>query len=207
MTTETTNQAMVSVELTDCELIARFLDHGDRDAIDELFERYYERVFFLILKNCRNTHDAEEIRHKTFISAFESLNKFEGRSSFYTWICRIAINETISFHRSSYNKQRNNLISVDKLNENDKLPEQLQDIADPFVNFKNLELRERLNQANDMLSPEDKIVLQLRLIDELGLAEIAQKLELKLSAAKMRLHRALTKLRELLGGSEFMEDF
>ncbi|MDY2573995.1 MAG: RNA polymerase sigma factor [Fusobacterium necrophorum] len=64
---------------------------------DEIFEQYFDKVYYKVLGIVKNSNDAEDISQEVFISVYKNLKKFKGESSIYTWIYRIAINKTYDF--------------------------------------------------------------------------------------------------------------
>ena len=70
---------------------------GDREASAELIRRYRERIYRTILRFTRNPADADDLFQETFLHVFRSLRSFGRRSSFYTWIYRIAVNQCLNF--------------------------------------------------------------------------------------------------------------
>ena len=74
---------------------------GDSDAMERLILKYQNRLYNVILKICANTDDAAELAQETFVKIIENIDKFEGRSSFYTWAFRIAVNLTLNYCKSS----------------------------------------------------------------------------------------------------------
>lgn len=73
--------------------------NGDRQAFEALVKRHQERILAIALRYTRTRHDAEDVLQQTFQKAFLYLHRFEGRSSFSTWLTRIAINEALMFLR------------------------------------------------------------------------------------------------------------
>ncbi|RXZ70057.1 RNA polymerase sigma factor [Fusobacterium necrophorum] len=64
---------------------------------DEIFEQYFDKVYYKVLGIVKNSDDAEDISQEVFISVYKNLKKFKGESNIYTWIYRIAINKTYDF--------------------------------------------------------------------------------------------------------------
>ena len=79
------------MELSDRELVQQ-CQSGDVDAFQELVSRYHQKVYQVILGMLRNPEDAMEVSQETFFRAFRKIKSFQGGSSFYTWIYRIAVN-------------------------------------------------------------------------------------------------------------------
>ena len=88
---ETTN-----ISIDDSVLIEQYR-RGDSGAMERLIIKYQNRIYNVILKICANTADAAELSQETFVKVLENIDKFRGKSSFYTWLFRIAVNLTISY--------------------------------------------------------------------------------------------------------------
>ena len=83
---------------SDGELVQRARE-GDRDAFRELVERYQRKIATLALGMLRNRDDALDVTQETFAKAYQSLDRFKGDASFYTWTYRIAVNLCIDHRR------------------------------------------------------------------------------------------------------------
>ena len=83
---------------SDGELVER-ARQGDREAFRELVERYQRKIAALALGMLRNREDALDVVQETFTKAYQSLDRFKGDSSFYTWVYRIAVNLCIDHQR------------------------------------------------------------------------------------------------------------
>src|SRR3954471_2641092 len=81
--------------------VVRQVQAGDVAAFDRLILKYRERVFGIIYHMTANREDASDLTQDTFIKAFQSINRFGGQSSFFTWLYRIAINSTLSHLRKN----------------------------------------------------------------------------------------------------------
>src|SRR5215472_11990765 len=81
------------------EILVATAKSGENQAFGILFERYHRRIYSLVLRYVRIHEDAEDIVQQTFQKAYISLHRFEGRSSFSTWLTRIAINEALMLLR------------------------------------------------------------------------------------------------------------
>lgn len=68
---------------------------------DEIFEQYFDKVYYKVLGIVKNSDDAEDISQEVFISVYKNLKKFKGESNIYTWIYRIAINKTYDFFKKN----------------------------------------------------------------------------------------------------------
>ena len=86
----------VHVRIDDAKLVEQ-CRRGDSAAMERLILKYQNRIYNIILKICANPDDAAELTQETFVKIIENLNKFECRSSFYTWAFRIAVNLTLNY--------------------------------------------------------------------------------------------------------------
>jgi RNA polymerase sigma-70 factor, ECF subfamily len=180
------------VELTDSELV-RKCQSGEMSAFQELVSRYRQKVFMVILGLLRNRDDALEVSQETFLRAYRKIGGFQGGSSFYTWIYRIAVNLAIDAQRR---QKRNPLDFHGRMD--DLLEAQDQMAQDPFVEVHNRELRENLIKAIDDLTPEHKAVIVLRTIEGLSYKDIGEILGCSEGTVMSRLHYARKKLHDQL---------
>ncbi|MEO0108420.1 MAG: sigma-70 family RNA polymerase sigma factor, partial [candidate division WOR-3 bacterium] len=89
--------------LEDSELV-RKAKHGDESSFDELVRRYQQRVYAIAFRLVRNSEDAREVAQDVFVKVYRSLPGFRERSTFYTWLYRIAVNQALSLLRK-YRRQ------------------------------------------------------------------------------------------------------
>lgn len=179
--------------------IVRRVQAGDVAAFDELTLRYRGRVYGMIYNMTSNREDAADLTQDAFIKAFQSINRFQGQSSFFTWLYRIAVNSTLTHLRK--NKLRT-FFSLEKVDENDRqsaeVIEALTDNTgverDTFVK----ELQERLNEAMQKLSIKHRTVVTLFEIDGLGHQEIAEIMNCSVGTVRSRLHYAKQQLQSEL---------
>ncbi|MBW7894190.1 MAG: sigma-70 family RNA polymerase sigma factor [Opitutaceae bacterium] len=171
--------------------IVQRVQQGDVASFDQLILKYRERVFGVIYNMTSNREDAADLTQDAFIKAFQSINRFQGQSSFFTWLYRIAINSTLTHLRK--NRLRT-FFSLEKVDENDRqsaeVIEALTDTAgaerDTFVR----ELQERLNEALQKLSIKHRTVVTLFEIDGLSHQEIAEIMKCSVGTVRSRLHYA-----------------
>jgi len=174
------------------ELIAKARE-GDRDAFSVLVERYERRVVGVALAVVHNQDDALELAQETFVRAFENLKKFESRSSFSTWLYRIAANLSIDFWRRE--GRYNVLRGEDAENELRRMPSST---GDSYRAASQTELGDRLNEALEQLTPEHRAVVLLREVEGLSYDEISDVLQCPRGTVMSRLHYARNKLRSIL---------
>ena len=175
--------------LSDNEIISKVLT-GDHQAYAGLVNRYQNYVFTLSLRIVKNREDAEEVAQDVFIKAYKYLADFRGASRFTTWLYTIVNNTCISFLR----KKKLDIHSLD----NEKIIE-LADNQDSGSRANLIEQKSKLvmvNEAIGLLNVDDAKVLTLFYKAEQSLEETAQILGIEVNAAKVRLHRARTRLKE-----------
>src|SRR6056300_1046861 len=83
-------------EADDDLAIVHKVQAGDVDAFDELVTKYRERIYAVVYNLTSNREDASDLTQDAFIKAFQSVGRFKGKSSFFTWLYRIALNTTLS---------------------------------------------------------------------------------------------------------------
>lgn len=190
-----------NVSLDDSTLVRR-CQRGDSEAMSCLIIKYQDRVYNTILKICQNHDDAAELTQDTFVKVLESISSFRGKSSFYTWLFRVAVNHTLN-----YCKRRFKLSPVSLDAENDQIEESKGKLAavlaapdglDPAVVAQQKELSQIVVNLIGQLRQEYRVVLVLRDIEQMTYAEIAEVLRIETGTVKSRLSRARAKLRELL---------
>lgn len=188
-----------SVSPGDGELVER-ARQGDREAFRVLVERYQRKVAAMALGMLRNREDALDVVQDTFTKAYQSLDKFKGDSSFYTWIYRIGVNLCIDHQRR---ESRYVPLTVDSEDSGDELvPPSAEELErdQPFDDARSAELGGRLVQAIEELTPEHRAVILLREVDGLSYEEISQVLECPKGTVMSRLHYARRQLQTRLRG-------
>ena len=176
-------------ELTDTDLISRVLQ-GDSQAYASLVQRYQNFVFTIVLRYLKSREDAEEVAQDVFVKAYRSLADFRGTSKFSTWLYTIATTTSITALR----KRKLDVQSLDK----EHVAERAERI-EGGTNANVVEQKSRVamvNNAIQLLSPDDAQVLTLFYKGEQTLEEIAQICGKEVNAVKVQLHRARTRLKE-----------
>lgn len=170
--------------------IVRKIQAGDVDAFDTLILKYRERVYSVIYNLTSNREDASDLSQETFIKAFQSINRFKGKSSFFTWLYRIALNTSLTHLRK--NKLRR-FFSFEKMVEEDHTEgfiENLKTESDSDKAALMTELQETLNDAFQKLSVKHRTVITLYEIDGLSHKEIADIVGTSIGTVRSRLHYA-----------------
>lgn len=175
---------------SDMQIVHR-VQAGDVAAFDQLILKYRERVYGIIYNMTSNREDTADLTQDAFIKAFQSINRFGGQSSFFTWLYRIAINSTLTHLRKTRLRSFFSLESVDS-----DAPVSRELIAaltdktgvdrDTFVR----ELQEKLNDAMQKLSTKHRTVVTLFEIDGLSHQDIAEVMNCSVGTVRSRLHYA-----------------
>jgi len=174
------------------------LRRGDPEACACMLKRYAPRVYAVAIRMVNDRDEAEEVLQETFISACKNIHKFEGRSALNTWLHRIATNAALMHLR----KRKNREVSLDapvETQDGEDVVREVQDWAfSPDDHALNSETRAVLEQAIAALPETLRTVFVLREIEGYSTEETANILGISISAAKVRLHRARLRLREML---------
>jgi len=181
----------------DVALVAKVRE-GDVSAYDTLVRKYERQLFRIAQHITQNREDAEDVMQDAFLKAYEKLDQFQGNSKFYTWLVRIAVNESLMRLRK---RRTGKMVSIDEDIETDEgsVPRDLADWAsDPEQNFSQAELGEILRKTIQGLPPGFKVVFELRDVQGLSTEDTAEALGLSVPAVKSRLLRARLQLRERL---------
>lgn len=171
--------------------VVRRVQGGDVAAFDILITKYRERVMGIVYNMTSNREDAADLAQDAFIKAFQSIQRFQGQASFFTWLYRIAVNSTLSHLRK--NRLRS-FFSLESIREEDPVSREVIDALtdntgagrESFVR----ELQEKLNDAMQKLSINHRTVVTLFEIDGLSHQEIADVLECSVGTVRSRLHYA-----------------
>jgi RNA polymerase sigma-70 factor (ECF subfamily) len=171
---------------------------GDKIAFGELVRRYEGKIFRLAQHITQNREDAEDVLQETFLKAYEHLDQFQGNSKFYTWVVRIAVNQSLMKLRRRKTDRSVSLDETIDTGEDTIVREIAAWGEDPEERFSREELGEILESAVKGLETPYRSVFVLRDIEELSTEETASALGLSIPAVKSRLLRARLQLREKL---------
>ena len=171
---------------------------GDVHAFETLVKQYDRQVFRIAQHITQNREDAEDVMQDAFLKAYEKLNQFQGNSKFYTWLVRIAVNESLMRLRK---RRTGRMVSIDEDVETEEgsMPRELADWGpSPEQQYGQSELAEILKKTVNGLPPGFRVVFVLRDVEGLSTEETAETLGLSVPAVKSRLLRARLQLRERL---------
>ena len=190
------------VSINDAVLIEQYRN-GDSAALEQLVLKYQNRIYNVILKICADPDDAAELTQETFVKVIENLNKFEGRSGFYTWTFRIAVNLTLNYCQRN-SKLAFRSLDAEQQQDDDQVKQVLKDFLsddsspDPAAEVQSKELYRIAARALMGLDEAHRAVIVLRDIEGMSYARIAEVLNIELGTVRSRLSRARSKMRDIL---------
>ena len=171
--------------------IVRQVQAGDVASFDRLILRYRERVYGIVYNMTSNREDAADLTQDAFIKAFQSIHRFGGQSSFFTWLYRIAVNSTLSHLRRV---KLRSFFSLERVDAEEPISKEiiaaLTDKAGAERDTYVRELQEKLNDAMQKLSTKHRTVVTLFEIDGLSHQEIAEVMDCSVGTVRSRLHYA-----------------
>lgn len=189
-----TTEVVAALEIPnwpDEEIVKRVLA-GERALFEILMRRHNQRVYRIVRGILRNDAEAEDVMQDAYVRAYQHLEQFEGRSTFVTWVSRIAMHE--AFARLQRQSKETSLDSEYRSDDmNFASPS-----SSPEKQAANAELGTALQAAILSLPPKYRTVVMLRDVEELSTAEAASTLEISEDAIKVRLHRAHALVRRAL---------
>lgn len=183
------------MEATDLAAVER-TRAGDTAAFRVLVERYGRSVFRLAFRMTANEFDAEDVVQETFLRAYKQLDSYESRSSFSTWLYRIAANYSLDLIRS---RKRHASRRANESNEEEDVLESIKS-TDPGQDriYYSTQVKQRLEAALALLSDQERTAFLLRHFEGKSIEEIGAILDLGVSATKNSIFRAVRKVREAL---------
>jgi RNA polymerase sigma-70 factor, ECF subfamily len=174
--------------LTDDELVQRIKD-GETWLFEIIMRRYNQRLFRVIRGVVRNDTETEEVMQEAWVRAYEHLHQFQGRSSFSTWLTKIAVYDAFARIRKGQRTSAAEEYPEHLMASTERTPEQ---------RTFDSEMHSMLEAAVDSLSDEYRAVLMMRDIEGLSTTETADCLDITEENVKVRLHRARASVRKYL---------
>jgi len=169
----------------DDEVLVKRCMRGDRGAFEVLVDKYQGPLFNLALQMTKEYADAEDITQSAFLKAFESLSSYKPGNKFFSWLYRIAVNETLNYLRGKkYQEPLSEEIAADD--------------SDSSREMARSEASAQIQEALMKLSVEYRAVVVLKHLQELPYADISQILDIPVKTVKSRLFTARMQMHEFL---------
>ncbi len=179
--------------IVDRMLVAQVID-GNQKAFQELMDRYYDAIFFTMLKMVNDKHLAEDLTLEVFGKAYTGIAQYNTQYAFSTWLFRIATNHGIDFLRR--NRQRTMSIDEDP-KQHEASGVLLDEKPGPEEELIQIQSARELNEMMKRLKPFWKKLLEMRYFDELSYEEIAEQLNMSMGTVKNQLFRAKEQLSKI----------
>jgi RNA polymerase sigma-70 factor (ECF subfamily) len=164
-------------------------------------DRHSRSIFRVVYRMTGNQQDSEELVQETFLRAYKSLERFELRANFSTWLYRIAVNRTLDFLNARKTLMQNKDTYQIADNPDPDEGNQVQVPAStpgPDRLLLSAEMKRKITGALGLLTPAERVAFTMRHMEGRSIEEISQTLNLKVSAAKNSVFRAVQKLRQQL---------
>jgi RNA polymerase sigma-70 factor (ECF subfamily) len=176
--------------LTDKELVQLFLE-GDNPnyAFNLIVRKYRERLYWHIRKIVVSHDDTDDVLQNTFIKAWSALPEFRGDSQLFTWLYRIATNESLTFLKKKRTKFLLPLVDVER-----QLSNSIED--DPYFNGD--AIQKKLQKAVLKLPEKQRIVFNMRYFDEMKYENMSEVLGTSVGALKASYHHAVQKIEKYM---------
>ncbi|MFN0290866.1 RNA polymerase sigma factor [Pedobacter helvus] len=177
-------------QVEDAEILSKFNDEKTRNtAFNLLLQKYQQKIYWHIRRLVIDHDDADDIVQETFVKVWKNLHNFRSDSQLYTWIYRIATNESITFLNKK--KNRNN-ISLDEINS------ELAETLSSSSYFDGDKIQRKLQQAILTLPEKQRIIFNMKYFDDMKYEEISEVLGTTVGALKASFHIAVKKIETIL---------
>jgi RNA polymerase sigma-70 factor (ECF subfamily) len=180
------------------QILVRAAQGGNLQAFEVLVGRHEQKIFLVARRITGTREDAEDVVQQTFQKAFTYLCKFENRSSFSTWLTRIAINEALVILRRGRQFREVSIHDSSGGEETAMVLEIPDSGPSPESSYSQRERERMLSAAMNKLTPGVRTAIELRELGELSTGEIARRMGLSVEAVKGRLFHGRKKLRKTL---------
>ena len=178
---------------TDSALVAK-ARRGDREAFSELVRSCQEKVFNTVVSFTRNIQDADDIVQDVFVQAYRRLDRFRGQSTFFTWVYRIAVNQTLNFL-----KRKNREAGRREMDNRTALRGERPAAFSPEADSLREELNRKMKDAIDALPLIYRAAFNLVACQGMSHGRAARALSVTENTVSWRMHRARKMLQEKLG--------
>ncbi|MEY3577938.1 MAG: hypothetical protein RL394_1523 [Bacteroidota bacterium] len=177
-------------ELDDNELVRLFKDAQQREkAFTSIVKKYQEKIYWQIRRIVITHQDADDVMQNVFIKAWNGLDNFREDAKLYTWIYRIAVNESLTYLEQ---QKRRSSVSFDDVSES------LENKLQSEKGFDGNKAIWKLQLAIQQLPEKQRVVFNLRYFDEMPYEEMGQVLDTSVGALKASYHHAVKKIEEYI---------
>lgn len=177
-------------KLSEAEFVERLANQETRDeAFRQFFKVYSTRLYVNIRRLVANHEDANDILQETFMKAYQGIPSFRGESSLFTWLFRIAVNQTLTF-MTKHNHEVSLVVSPSE----ESGVENMQ--SEEY--FDGEELQHKLEKAITSLPAKQRIVFNMKYFDNMKYEEMSELLDTSVGALKASYHHAVLKLKQML---------
>jgi RNA polymerase sigma factor (sigma-70 family) len=175
---------------SDKEILDMYRAESSRNmALHHLIQKYQQKLYWQIRKIVIDHDDADDVMQNTFIKVWKGLENFKEESQLFTWLYRIATNESLTFLKQ---KQKQNTVSLHPIEY------QLSKSLESDEHFKGDAIQLKLQQAILTLPEKQRIVFNMRYYDEMPYEQMSEVLETSVGALKASYHHAAKKVEEFL---------
>lgn len=176
--------------LSDEDILSNFRIEGQKNyAFNHLIKKYEKKIYWLVRRMVIDHDDANDLTQDIFVKVWKKITNFRGDSQLYTWIYRIAVNETLNFLNSKRKKLFIPLVNVEK-----KLEEEI--VTSAY--FSGDEIQMKLQKAILQLPNKQRLVFNMRYYQEFSYEEMSKMLDTSVGALKASYHHAVKKIEKLL---------
>lgn len=172
------------------ELVEKLQDKAFKnEAFEELLNQYKERLYWHIRTMLKSHEDTDDVLQNVFIKIYKNIDKFKGNSKLYSWMYRIATNESITF----LNKRAKRL----QISDEELQTKMINDLKSD-VYFEGSEIQLKLQKAIAQLPDKQQQVFNMKYFQDLKYKEMSEILETSVGALKASYHHATKKIEEFL---------
>ena len=178
------------------ETLVTLAQKGERQAFEELVERYKQKAYHIAFDFTRDREEAKDLSQEAFLRAFTHLDRFDQRSSFYTWFYRILVNLCLDYRR------RGQRVTWQPFEEHDRKVAEQSEIShgppSPDRQAMSAEISRKIGVALNSLPAKQRTAFLLKNHEGLSIREIAKVMQTAEGTVKTHLHRAVITLRQSL---------
>ena len=194
-----TEATLAQPDVSELDLVKR-CQAGETEAFDELVTRYRTRIFGMIYNMVHSEQDAWDLAQDSFLKAWKSIKRFQGKSSFYTWMYRIVMNVTIDWLRKKQIKgagtEFDDAVQLKEIDPASRTVPKAEEL--PYERMERSEVRTQIDNAIAQLTPEHRAVILMKETEGMQYHEIAEALGCSIGTVMSRLFSARKRLQSLL---------